>query len=449
AIVGGRSYAQSQFNRAIKAQRQPGSAFKPFVYLAALESGLTPETTVYDLPVTIGDWSPRNASGRFEGAMPLERGISKSVNTVAVRLQQQLGPDAVIQSARRLGIQSKLRRDPTLALGTSEVSTLEMTAAYATLANGGLKVGPHVIRRVRTHSGRLLFAPSARSSPRVLAGETVGQMSRMLSAVVERGTGRRAAIANHPAAGKTGTTQDARDAWFVGYTRHLTAGIWIGQDGRGPSLTGLSGGTLPAEVWRDVMAFAHDDLRPLPLAWYGGAKARPLTSRAKLKPKSKPKPKSRPTPVAKRRPTRRPKTLATRRVPVAQVTPRRRTRTQTAPRLAERTAIFARRIPALPKRRPTRVVRRKAPARAIAPPRVPVANPSLDQRFIADAIRETERLETRKLARSELERTRRARQFDAEAIRRMLAEAQSPAGPAPVPSRYRRPQTLMGLGKPP
>ncbi|MEO1277775.1 MAG: transglycosylase domain-containing protein, partial [Planctomycetota bacterium] len=174
AIVGGRSYRQSQFNRAIKAQRQPGSAFKPFVFLAALESGLTPDTTVYDLPVTIGNWSPRNASGKFEGAMTLRKGLSRSVNTVAVRLQQQLGAGAVMSAARKLGITSKLRRDPTLALGTSEVSTLEMTTAYAALANGGLKVAPHVISRVRTHSGRLLYAPSARTPRRVLDGKTVG-----------------------------------------------------------------------------------------------------------------------------------------------------------------------------------------------------------------------------------------------------------------------------------
>jgi len=280
AIVGGTSFKKSQFNRATKAKRQPGSSFKPFVYLAALNGGLTPETTVYDLPISVGDWSPRNATGKYSGAMTLEQGLSRSVNTIAVRLQQQIGISTVINLARQLGVQSKMRRNPTLALGTSEVTPLEITAAYAALANGGLRVEPHAIRRIRTHSGRLLYARTTSPNNRVVAGEKIGQINRMLASAVRKGTGKRARLTRHMAAGKTGTTQDGRDAWFVGYTRQLTAGVWIGEDRDGGRRTALSGGDLPAIIWRRVMQRAHDELAPMPLAWTTQAvsvAARPAT----------------------------------------------------------------------------------------------------------------------------------------------------------------------------
>ncbi|MEO1695403.1 MAG: PBP1A family penicillin-binding protein, partial [Pseudomonadota bacterium] len=230
AIVGGRSHSASQFNRATKARRQPGSAFKPFVYLAALDNGMTPETTVYDLPISIGDWSPRNASGAYSGAMTLSQGLARSVNTIAVRLQQQIGDSNVIAAARKLGIDAKLRANPTLALGTSEVTPFELTSAYAVFANGGVRIEPHAIRRIRTHSGRLIYARTTAANQQVISGPRVGQMNAMLAGAVRSGTGKRAAISGHSVAGKTGTTQDGRDAWFVGYTRQLTGGVWIGYD---------------------------------------------------------------------------------------------------------------------------------------------------------------------------------------------------------------------------
>jgi penicillin-binding protein 1A len=264
ALVGGRSYAESQFNRAVKARRQPGSAFKPFVYLAALEAGLTPDTVAHDLPVMIGQWSPRNDNGQYLGAVTLRQGLSQSINTVAVRLQQDVGTGRVINTAQRLGIRAPLQADATLALGTSEVALLDLTSAYAAFANGGRKSEPHIIRRVRLSSGRLLSEPQATRSTQVVAPQHVGAMNDMLNAALVAGTGRRAALPAHPAAGKTGTTQDFRDAWFVGYTAHLVGGVWIGND-NGRAMTNVRGGSLPAEIWREVMGPAHEGRAPIAL----------------------------------------------------------------------------------------------------------------------------------------------------------------------------------------
>jgi penicillin-binding protein 1A len=263
-LVGGRSYLESQFNRAVKARRQPGSAFKAFVYLAALESGLQPASTVYDLPITVGDWSPRNENGQFKGPMTLRQGLAQSVNTIAVRLQQEVGTRRVIGAAQRLGISSELHDSPSLALGTSEVTLLELTGAYAAFANGGSRVEPHAIRRVRMSSGRVLFARQAPRQHQVAAPVHVGAMNDMLNAALVAGTGRRAAIPHHPAAGKTGTTQDFRDAWFVGYTAHLATGVWVGND-NGRAMNRVAGGSLPALIWREVMTAAHQGRAPLAL----------------------------------------------------------------------------------------------------------------------------------------------------------------------------------------
>jgi penicillin-binding protein 1A len=265
ALVGGRSYTESQFNRALKAHRQPGSAFKPFVYLAALEAGMSPDSVVEDLPVSISGWAPRNSSGDYRGAMTLRRALARSVNTVAVRLALKVGPARVAATARRLGIKSKLGRDASLALGTSEVSLLELTGAYDVLANGGRAVEPHVLRRVLTRSGRVLYERPARAPKAVVALAQVGAMSEMLNTALVAGTGRRAALPRHPAAGKTGTSQGFRDAWFVGYTAHLTAGVWTGNDD-GSAMNHVVGGGLPADIWRQVMLAAHAGRQPMPLA---------------------------------------------------------------------------------------------------------------------------------------------------------------------------------------
>ena len=264
ALIGGRNYADSQYNRAVKARRQPGSAFKPFVYLAALEAGLTPDSVTYDLPLSIDGWAPRNDNGQFIGEISLRRALAQSVNTVAVRLNQQVGRGRAIAVARRLGIKSDLREGPSLALGTSEVSLLELTGAYGVFGNGGIGIEPHAIRRVRMSSGRVLFARDMPKSDQIVDPVQVGAMNDMLNAALVAGTGKRAAIANHPAAGKTGTTQDFHDAWFVGYTGHLTAGVWIGNDNTKPMNRAVGGG-LPAEIWRELMTAAHEGKAPLAL----------------------------------------------------------------------------------------------------------------------------------------------------------------------------------------
>ena len=264
AMVGGRNYADSQFNRAVKARRQPGSAFKPFVYLAAIERGMTPDSVTYDLPLTIGGWSPRNDNGQYIGEVSLRRALAQSINSVAVRLHQDAGRGRTIAVARRLGIKSELREEPSLALGTSEVTLLEMTGAYSVFGNGGMGVEPHAIRRVRMSSGRVLYAREVPRTAQVVDPLNVGAMNDMLNAALVSGTGRRAGIANHPAAGKTGTTQDFRDAWFIGYTNHLTAGVWIGND-NGKPMNRAVGGGLPAEIWQQLMQAAHDGKAPIAL----------------------------------------------------------------------------------------------------------------------------------------------------------------------------------------
>jgi penicillin-binding protein 1A len=261
ALVGGRSFAESQFNRAVKARRQPGSAFKPFVYLAAAESGYWPDSPVVDAPIELGQWSPRNEDGRFRGPITLTQALAHSVNTVAVRLQQEIGAEKVVSVARRLGVRSALRADASLALGTSEMGLLELCGAFGTLAAGGLAVEPYIVRRIRTIEGDLLYE-RAESRPRMLvAPDTIGAINTMLNATIVSGTGRKAAISRHQAAGKTGTTQDYRDAWFVGYTAHLVAGVWFGNDDGSP-MNRVAGGGLPALVWREVMEPAHASLLP-------------------------------------------------------------------------------------------------------------------------------------------------------------------------------------------
>jgi penicillin-binding protein 1A len=263
ALVGGRDYAKSQFDRAVKAYRQPGSAFKPFVYLAAIDQGFTPDSVERDAPIRIGNWSPSNDDGKFAGPVTLRRALAESINTVAVRLNESIGRGKAIDVARSLGIKSELRDGPSLPLGTSEVSLLELTGAYTAFSNGGYAVKPHVISRVRTGAGRVLFEDAA-SSNRVIGADQLGALNDMMNAVVVYGTGKRAALPDQPVGGKTGTTQDFRDAWFVGYTSHFTAGVWVGNDD-GKPMNHTTGGSLPAEIWHRVMDVANRGRPPLPL----------------------------------------------------------------------------------------------------------------------------------------------------------------------------------------
>jgi penicillin-binding protein 1A len=279
AVVGGRSWAESQFNRALKARRQPGSAFKPFVYLAALESGLTPDSTVLDLPLLGAGWSPRNEGGGYRGTVTLRDALAQSMNAAAARLNMKVGPRTTAAVARRLGIGSALRPDASLALGTSEVTLIELTAAFGAFASGGNAVEPHIIQRVYTPSGRALFQRAEPRARAVVAPAHVGAMNDMLNAVLVSGTGKRAALARHPAAGKTGTSQDFRDAWFVGYTAHLVAGVWVGNDDGRP-MNRVMGGSLPARIWHDIMTVAHERHTPTALPGTLPTSAAVLAARA-------------------------------------------------------------------------------------------------------------------------------------------------------------------------
>jgi penicillin-binding protein 1A len=252
AMVGGRSYRQSQFNRAAYAQRQPGSAFKPVIFMAGMERGLTPNTLRVDAPVVVDGWAPRNYSETHSGIMTLTNALAKSVNTIAVQVSEEVGRDNVIRTARRLGFRGRMQPHPSLALGTFEVTLLELTAAYAAFANGGESVIPHGIESVATIAGSPLYQRRGAGVGAIMTQQTVGMMNHMLSETMRTGTGRRAAIANRPAGGKTGTSQDFRDAWFVGYTADLVVGVWVGNDD-GTPMERVTGGGLPAGIWRDFM----------------------------------------------------------------------------------------------------------------------------------------------------------------------------------------------------
>ena len=264
AMVGGRDYAQSQFNRAVQARRQPGSAFKPFVYLAALENGRRPDHRMVDRPVEVDGWRPRNYAGRYYGEVTLREAFARSLNSVAVRLSEEAGRQRVAEVARRLGISSELEVSPSIALGTSEVSLLELTGSYATFANRGRGVWPYGITEIRDASGRVLYRRQGGGPGRVVGGRAVDQMTNLMTAVVEWGTGKAAKL-DRPAAGKTGTSQEFRDAWFVGFTNELVAGAWFGNDD-GTPMKKVTGGGLPARLWGRVMtrALAGQPARPLP-----------------------------------------------------------------------------------------------------------------------------------------------------------------------------------------
>jgi penicillin-binding protein 1A len=255
ALVGGRNYADSQFNRAVAAKRQPGSAFKPFVYLSALEKGLRPDTVRDDAPITVKGWSPENYSREYFGPVTLTKALAMSLNTVAVRLGLEVGPKTVVRTAHRLGITSELEPNASIALGTSAVTPLELVSAYDAFANGGIGVQPHVIARVRTANGKLLYARKNANFGRVIDPQYVAMMNSMMEETLLTGTAHKAELPGWQAAGKTGTSQDWRDAWFVGYTSALTAGVWLGNDDNSPTKK-TSGGNLPVEIWSRFMKAA-------------------------------------------------------------------------------------------------------------------------------------------------------------------------------------------------
>ena len=259
AMVGGHSYRESQFNRTTQAQRQPGSAFKPVVYLAALESGLSRNQKFKDGPININGWRPQNFDGQYAGYVTMETALARSINTVAVRISQLLGTERIIHTARRLGINSSLSSDLSIALGTSAVSLFEITAAYLPFANGGTGVYPFGIQRIRSKTGSILYERSTSSLGLIVNSQHVGQMNKMLTTAVTSGTGRKAQVKNRSVAGKTGTSQNYRDSWFIGYTADLIAGIWLGNDDNSPTKR-VTGGLLPADTWRRFVAAASANI---------------------------------------------------------------------------------------------------------------------------------------------------------------------------------------------
>ncbi len=265
AMVGGRDYGRSQFNRAVQAKRQPGSAFKPVIYLAGLQAGMSPSDMIDDAPIKIGDWQPRNFDGKYAGPVTMADGLARSINTVAVRIALETGMDRITKTARTLGIDPGDAPDASVALGTGDASLLDMVSAYAPFANGGQGIIPYGITEIRDGGGTILYQRSGSGPGQTVSSENVGRMSAMLRRVIESGTGRKAAL-GRPAAGKTGTSQNYRDAWFVGYTRDYVAGVWLGNDDGRP-MKGVTGGSYPAVIWKDVMIAAHrsQPVRELPI----------------------------------------------------------------------------------------------------------------------------------------------------------------------------------------
>lgn len=273
AMVGGRRISGTvpgQFNRATQALRQTGSSFKPFVYAAALEMGYGPNDRVEDAPITVdvpgsGPWSPENYTRKYYGIVTLTEAMAQSLNTAAVRVSQVVGAERIRALAQDFGIKSPLAPGPAFVLGTSEATLLEMTGAYAGFLNGGRLSEPYGLTELRLRGeDQPLFEGERNFGHRVLNERAAGHLVYMMSQVVERGSGQRARLGDRPAGGKTGTTQGARDAWFIGFTGHYVAGVWMGYDDNS-KLTGVTGGGLPAEIWRETMMRIHEGLPPRPL----------------------------------------------------------------------------------------------------------------------------------------------------------------------------------------
>ncbi len=257
AMVGGRSYQVSQFNRSTQARRQPGSAFKPFIYAAALEAGFDQQTVLIDQPIQVEGWQPTNYKERFLGPIRLREALARSANTATVQITEATGRENVIDMARRTGLISNLQPHPSLALGSFEVPLDELTAAYLPFAHRGAALQTYAIREIRSRSGEVLYAQDASQPEQVISERTAERMTDLLHSVTTGGTGRSARVPSHEVAGKTGTTNEWRDAWFVGYSAHLTAGVWVGNDAYEP-MEEVSGATYPARIWRDFMVAAHD-----------------------------------------------------------------------------------------------------------------------------------------------------------------------------------------------
>ena len=265
AMIGGTDYGDTQFNRVTQAKRQPGSAFKLFVYLAGLESGFSPNDTIMDSKIDIEGWSPKNYKNEYRGEVTLREAFSKSINTVAVKISETIGREKVIDVAKSMGITSPILNSPSLALGTSEVTLLELTSAYNVLANNGNGVFSYGIRSIEDTDGEILFSRKLQGTGKVLESSIVGKMTKMMEQTIQSGTGKNAKL-NRPAAGKTGTSQSLRDAWFIGFTSNIVVGVWFGNDNDSP-MKKITGGTAPAILWKDFMTAAHRDIPPRGLGY--------------------------------------------------------------------------------------------------------------------------------------------------------------------------------------
>ena len=267
AIVGGRDYGTSQFNRATKALRQAGSSFKPYVYATAMENGYTPDSVVADAPISWGTWSPQNYARSYSGKVTLTTALAKSINTIPVRLAMQLKTDKIAALAHDMGVDSEISLHKTMSLGTSGMTVLDQATGYLTMADGGEAGKRHAFTRITSHDGKILWSweKDGPKPHRALSVQAANNMNIMLSAVPESGTGRRAALPGIRVAGKTGTTQSYRDAWFVGFTGNYVAAVWFGNDDYSPS-NEMTGGILPAMTWQRLMAYAHQNiaLKPIP-----------------------------------------------------------------------------------------------------------------------------------------------------------------------------------------
>ncbi len=250
-MVGGVDYHKSQFNRAIQALRQPGSSFKPFIYLTALENGFSPNDVIYDVPVDIKGWKPENIDKKYYGEVTLNTALSRSLNLATINLSEEVGRSKIIRTAKRMGITTPIENTPALALGAFEVRVLDMAVAYASIANGGYAVWPYAIQEIYTKDGYQLYMREPDEPNRIIVDYAAEEMTEMLENVINSGTGKRARLPFF-AAGKTGTSQNNRDAWFVGFTDNYVAAVWVGNDDNSP-MKGIGGSGLPAEIWKKIM----------------------------------------------------------------------------------------------------------------------------------------------------------------------------------------------------